>query len=67
LWEQKQVLFVFSEEARSFSPLLLDVTSLAVTKLRILVAVGEHDSPEFQRQSCEFAEVRRTVWYDNYR
>jgi hypothetical protein len=62
----KQLLFAFSQEARTFSPMLLDITSLAVMKLRILVAVGEHDSPEFQRQSRGFAEVRETVWYDNY-
>ncbi|XP_021938426.1 kynurenine formamidase isoform X8 [Zootermopsis nevadensis] len=48
-----------SQEARSLSPLLLDITSPAVTKLRILVAVGDHDSPEFQRQSYEFAEKLR--------
>lgn len=64
--DTQTLLFAFSQEARTLSPMLLDITSLAVMKLRILVAVGEHDSPEFQRQSCEFAEVRERVWYDNY-
>ncbi|GFG29905.1 hypothetical protein Cfor_09923 [Coptotermes formosanus] len=47
------------EEARSLSPMLLDIHTLAVTKLRVLVAVGEHDSCEFQRQSSEFTEKLR--------
>jgi hypothetical protein len=51
-------LFVISEEARSLSPMLLNITSPVMTKLKVLVAVGEHDSLQFQRQSCEFAEVR---------
>ncbi|PNF33147.1 hypothetical protein B7P43_G14454 [Cryptotermes secundus] len=45
-----------SEEARSLSPMLLNITSPLMTKLKVLVAVGEHDSLQFQRQSCEFAE-----------
>jgi len=61
VYELKQLLFVPSEEARSLSPMLLDITLPVVTKLKILVAVGEHDSLEFQRQSYEFAEVRGTA------
>jgi hypothetical protein len=49
---------VLSEEAKSLSPMLLSVTSSIVSKLKILVAVGEHDSLQFRHQSCEFAEVR---------
>jgi hypothetical protein len=52
------LLFVLSEEARSLSPMLLNITPPVMTKLKVLVAVGEYDSLQFQRQSTEFAEVR---------
>jgi len=41
--------------------MLLDIPTPAITKLRVLVAVGQHDSQEFQRQSREFAEVRDRI------
>jgi hypothetical protein len=41
--------------------MLLDIPTADITKLRDLVAVGEHDSREFQRQSREFAEVRASI------
>ncbi|KAJ4432081.1 hypothetical protein ANN_20695 [Periplaneta americana] len=44
------------EEARVLSPMLLNIESLSVRKLKILVAVAEFDSPEFQRQSQTFFE-----------
>jgi hypothetical protein len=41
--------------------MLLDIPAPATTKLRVLVAVGEHDSPKFKWQSHEFAEVRVSI------
>jgi hypothetical protein len=41
--------------------MLLDITSPAMMTLKVLIAVGEHDSVQFRQQSCEFAEVRRRM------
>jgi hypothetical protein len=41
--------------------MMLDIPAPVITKLRVLVAVGEHDSPKFKWQSREFAEVRVSI------
>ena len=50
---------IFSDYARVCSPMLLKVASAAVIQLQVVVTVGEHDSPEFLRQSKQFSEVRK--------
>ncbi|XP_075228134.1 kynurenine formamidase [Lycorma delicatula] len=55
-----EVLNLTKTEIEQYSPLINATNKLSVAKsigCKALVAVAENDSPEFQRQSKEFAEV----------
>ena len=58
-------LILYSKEVAQFSPLSAECSSLLskVTPVPLVIAEGEHESPEFKRQRAEYVKVGYTPYF----